>query len=83
MMNKHIDDMLGSEPRVYGPPAASAGYRIDKFHHHEIADRCHIINSMIDDFLRDHVAMDTQMILWCEEAQERISRVMQRASLSE
>lgn len=31
--------------------------RIDKFHYHEVMDRLHLINSMIDEFLLEHPAV--------------------------
>lgn len=57
-------------------PSTPCSDKIDYFHLHEIVDRCHIINSMIDDFLIGHTAMDEITNKLCEEAQAKISEVM-------
>jgi hypothetical protein len=48
-------------------------------HFHEIADRCHIINCLIDDHIIGHPGMTGQMTTWAEKAQEFISRIMEAA----
>ena len=56
---------------------------LDKFHYHEIADRCHLIMSMVEDFLVDHPAMNLQMTAWAEDAQRQLWKVMQMAGNEE
>lgn len=51
----------------------------DKFHYHELSDRCHIVNSMIGDFIAGHPATSHQMRAWCEEAQRKLCSVMSAA----
>ncbi len=53
----------------------------DAFHFHEIVDRCHIINSMIDDFLIGGPGMDADSNRLCEEAQDLLCGVMNRVTL--
>lgn len=52
---------------------------LDVHYVNELVDRCHIINSMIDDFAIDHPATDEKMKKMLEEAQGAISSVMQRS----
>ena len=51
----------------------------DKYHYHEIIDRVHIINCMIDDFLVDHTGMTKEMDTMCEQAQRLLSDVSDSA----
>ena len=55
----------------------------DKYHYHEIANRCHLINCMIDDFILGHPACNGQMTAWAEDAQRQLSNVMGMASAAE
>ena len=50
--------------------------KFDKYHLHEIADRVHIINSMIDDFLIEHPGMTKSANQLCEVAQQNLSAVI-------
>ena len=52
---------------------------LDEFHYHEIFDRCHVINSMIDDHLLSHIGIDGNKKYQkkLEKAQGLISEVMQ------
>ncbi len=54
--------------------------KLDKFHFHEIADRSHLICSMIDDFLIEHPGMTVAMNKKCEDAQQLICEVISLAS---
>ena len=56
---------------------------IDVFHYHEIADRCHIINSMIDDFILAHPACSVLMSSYAVNAQSLICAVMNEAAKEE
>lgn len=51
----------------------------DEFHYHEVIDRCHVINSMIDDHLLSHPVIDEDVRLRekIEKAQRLISEVYQ------
>ncbi len=48
-------------------------------YHHEIMDRIHIINCMIDDHLIEHHGMTTEMNALCENAQSILCDVYQKA----
>lgn len=52
----------------------------DKFHYHEVMDRCHVLCSMIDDFLIGHDAVDDTAQEWCEIAQRALSSVSNRSA---
>ena len=65
------DDPFGSAL----PPCSDA----NAGHYHEIMDRCHIINSMIDDFVVGHPGVDETMAEWCKTAQRALSSVYNRA----
>lgn len=56
---------------------------LDEFHYHEMSDRCHVINCMIDDFILAHPACNTQMQSWAEDAQRKICSVMSMAAVEE
>ena len=56
---------------------------IDVFHYHEISDRCHIINSLIDDFILDHPACTAQMNSHAVRAQNLLTAVMNEADKEE
>ena len=72
----------GEPPNVGSCPHRSYGKDNggDKFHYHEIVDRCHIICSMIDDLLIDHPGMEKMTNEWCELAQRSLVSVKNRAS---
>lgn len=53
---------------------------LDKFHYHELSDRCHIINSMIDDFILSHPACSVLMNSYAVNAQSLICAVMTEAA---
>ena len=48
-------------------------------HFHEIIDRCHIVCSMIDDFIIDHPGMTGAMDDLCQEAQAIMCQVANTA----
>lgn len=56
---------------------------LDEFHYHEISDRCHVINSMIDDFILAHPACTTIMNSYAVNAQSLICAVMAEAAKEE
>lgn len=78
---RHDDSESGCDCRGVWVVNLCSGYKkqpteVDDYHKHEIIDRCHIVNSMIDDFLVAHHATDEQMKKLFEEAQSKISEVM-------
>lgn len=52
---------------------------VNSGHFHEIADRCHIVLSNIDDHIIDHPGMTEQMTRLCKEAQHCLSAVINLA----
>ena len=56
---------------------------LDCFHYHEIADRCHVINSLIDDFILSHPACNPLMNSYAVNAQSLLCAVMSEASKEE
>ena len=64
-------------------PVDSIVITLDRFHYHEISDRCHLINSMIDDFVMGHPACNGQMTAWAEDAQRQLCNVMSMAASEE
>jgi hypothetical protein len=72
----------GEPPDVASCAQRSGGelQKIDAFHYHEIMDRCHVICSMIDDFLIDHPAMEKRGNEWCELAQRALTSASNRAA---
>lgn len=64
-------------------PVDSLVISLDKFHYHEISDRCHLINSMIDDFVLDHPACNGKMTAWAEDAQRQLCNIMSMAAVED
>lgn len=56
---------------------------LDRFHYHEISDRCHVINSMIDDFILAHPACTMLMNSYAVNAQSLLCAVMNEAAKGE
>ena len=52
----------------------------DKFSYHEIIHVCHIINSMIDDYLDDHPASNAEMHKHFWRAQKEILQAIELAT---
>lgn len=52
---------------------------INKGHFHEIADRCHVVLSNIDDHILEHPGMTSEMTRLCKDAQASLYAVMNRA----
>lgn len=53
--------------------------KIDKFHYHEVLDRLHLINTMIDEFLLEHPAVieNKKIMKKIEKASEKLSKAYQ------
>lgn len=54
---------------------------IDEFHYHEVIERLHIINVMIDNFLLDHPLVEQELALrhLIQEGQNHLERAYQLA----
>jgi hypothetical protein len=53
--------------------------KLDKFHYHEVLDRLHVINTMIDEFLLEHpvVINNKKINKKIEKASELLSKTYQ------
>lgn len=76
-------DILMNMPKAEKTPVDSLVINLDRFHYHEISDRCHVINSMIDDFILAHPACSTLMNSYAVNAQSLICAVMNEAAKEE
>lgn len=54
--------------------------KVNAGHYHEIMDRAHIINTMIEEFLIDHPGMNDGMNRLCWQAQSDLMGVYSMAS---
>jgi hypothetical protein len=56
---------------------------VNRGHFHEIMDRCHIVLSMIDDFILEHPGMTETMNDFAKDAQHQLSTISQLAITEE